>query len=327
MARTPVRLQIKPVLAVKARVGRRDDLRRGGEHMRELRALLADVEAGAGRRDSGRGPTPEPRSSPHGRAGARVEPEPGVRDRPAGLVDEPGPVALRRHADGGDAIASDPASFPRARAGSSRNPPRSRPSTGRPRRRGASDSGSASRRRRAACRSRSKAIDLMTEVPASIADQDVLASAHFARRLMPPRPFPRPRLRAVGDRPRRVRVEDMELGAAESGSGSCRRDWRRPRRMRHGDEQLAGDVQRQMALVAEPLVRDDLRFVLAGAEPHVVRPDADDDASCAGRSRAAGPLADFRRRIIEPRAVGDVEDAGARRSSPRRRTRSSAARR
>ena len=86
-------IEIEPVLAVKGCFRIVQKLRRGGVHMRHLRALLAGIESGAGRFKARavHGPGGKPRD---GRGGAGIEPQPGIADRLVAVADKPGSVAL-----------------------------------------------------------------------------------------------------------------------------------------------------------------------------------------------------------------------------------------
>ena len=68
-------------------------------HMRHLAALLAGVQPGAGRLESGAVGTLGGKPGDRG-GGARVEPEPGIGDRGVILPDQPGAVALCGDGDG-----------------------------------------------------------------------------------------------------------------------------------------------------------------------------------------------------------------------------------
>src|SRR5579883_3561536 len=86
-------------------------------------------------------------------------------------------------------------------------------------------------------------------------------------------------------------VEDVQIGRGRIVANLFAR-LGGDRLMGHRDEQLAGDVHRKMALIAEPLVGDDARLVETAPEADRMRADAD-DGSLPPADRLANRERDF----------------------------------
>ncbi len=95
-------VEIEPILAVQRRFGAIKEIGRETVHMRELGALLAGVEAGAGRLEAGAVVRLGCKRD-HRRCGARIEPQPGIADRCILAADEPRAVTLSGDGNGGGA--------------------------------------------------------------------------------------------------------------------------------------------------------------------------------------------------------------------------------
>lgn len=91
-------VEIEPVLAVQRRLRPIEKIRREAVHMGKLRALLASVEPGACCLEAGT-VLRSAGERRYCRRGARIEPQPGVGDRPIAAADEPGAVALSGDGD------------------------------------------------------------------------------------------------------------------------------------------------------------------------------------------------------------------------------------
>ena len=154
-----------------------------------------------------------------------------------------------------------------------------------------------------------KATDLMTEVPAS------MPMIEIARRHRGPRSMRSSAAAVSASKRCRSRAPRMRSGCVSPRFAGTRR-------MRDRHQQLARDVQRHMALVAEPLVGDDLGLVAPPAPSRdAMRPHADHDLAPARRSRRrtsgpsslaakskAGPFSSWKRRpfACDDRGVEDV---------------------